>query len=152
VSPLIHLIYASVATELFEKASLIEILNKARQNNEFLGLTGMLLYSAGSFFQVLEGEPAVVDSLYRKLMLDKRHTQLTSIIRERIAKRDFESWTMGFSDISQEEVAKITGLNDFFSHGSCFSGLNNNRARKLLTAFSEGRWREKLVGPAKSPA
>jgi hypothetical protein len=46
--------------------------------NEHLGLTGMLLYSESdsSFFQVLEGESATIDALYRKLLLDKRHAQV----------------------------------------------------------------------------
>jgi hypothetical protein len=55
--------------------------------NKPLGITGMFLYSDGSFFQVLEGEAATVDALYEKLDRDKRHQQLTLIIREPIANQ-----------------------------------------------------------------
>ena len=146
MSPLIHLIYASVATQDFKIEQLTDLLQQAREANERVGLTGILLYSDGSFFQVLEGEPSVIDQLYQKLLLDKRHTQLTVIIKEPIAKRSFESWSMGFSSVSPEELTKIDGLNDFFENGSCFLQLDAGLTKKLLAAFAEGRWRVKLSG------
>ena len=144
---LIHFVYASAATHEFGIESLTEILRQSRENNERVGLTGILLYSEGSFFQVLEGDPAAIDTLCQKLILDKRHTHLTTIIREPIPRRDFDSWSMGFSHISREDLKGIVGLNDFFEDRSIFSGLNDRRAKKLLAAFAQGRWREKLATP-----
>jgi hypothetical protein len=138
---LIHLIYASTATEAFGNVQLTELLQQSRANNERLSLTGMLLHSEGNFFQVLEGEPARVDQLYQKIILDKRHGQFTVIIREPIARRSFPSWSMGFSSVSPEELTAIAGLNDFFGKRSCFIQLDAGRAKKLLAAFAEGRWR-----------
>jgi hypothetical protein len=143
---MIHIIYASVATEGFTSAQLTELLQKARVENERLQLTGMLLYSDGNFFQVLEGEPDSVDGMYKKLHLDKRHHQLTMVVREPIAKRYFADWSMGFSSVTPEELSEVDGLNDFFHDGSCFVGLDSGRAKKLLAAFAEGRWRAKLTG------
>jgi hypothetical protein len=122
------------------------LLQKARVENERLQLTGMLLYSDGNFFQVLEGEPDSVDGMYKKLHLDKRHHQLTMVVREPIAKRYFADWSMGFSSVTPEELSEVDGLNDFFHDGSCFVGLDSDRAKKLLAAFAEGRWRAKLTG------
>ena len=138
---LIHLIYASTATEAFENLELTALLQQSRANNERLSLTGMLLHSAGNFFQVLEGEPALVDQLSQKIILDKRHAQFTVIIREPIARRSFPTWSMGFSSVSPEELTAIAGLNDFFGKQSCFIQLDAGRAKKLLAAFAEGRWR-----------
>jgi hypothetical protein len=146
MKPIIHLIYASVATHDFNTAKLRDLLQQAREANELVGLTGILLHSEGSFFQVLEGEPAVIDQLFEKLIRDKRHTQLTVIIREPIAKRSFENWSMGFSNILTEDLATIAGLNDFFHKGSCLHDLDAGRAKKLLAAFAEGRWRMQLAG------
>jgi hypothetical protein len=87
-----------------------------------------------------------VDTLYEKLDRDKRHQQLTLIIREPIVKRSFADWSMGFSSATPEELAKIDGLNDFFEEGSCFTDLDIGRAKKLLAAFAVGRWRVKLLG------
>jgi len=143
---LIHLIYASSATRKMEPVALTELLQQARRDNKRLGITGMLLHSDGSFFQVLEGEAATVDAMYEKLDRDKRHQQLTLIIREPIARRSFADWSMGFSSTTPEELAKIEGLNDFFEAGSCFTDLDSGRAKKLLAAFAEGRWRVNLLG------
>jgi hypothetical protein len=79
-----HIIYASAATQDFTASQLAEILQKARIANERESLTGMLLHtdSDGSFFQVVEGAPDSIDRLLQKLKLDKRHSNLTLIIRE----------------------------------------------------------------------
>jgi Sensors of blue-light using FAD len=143
-----HLVYASVATQSFAASQLDELLQKARTANERAGLTGMLLHvdSDGSFFQVLEGEPQAIDRLFNEISRDKRHSHLTTIIREPIVKRSFEAWTMGFSSVSPEKLRGAPGLNDFFKGGSCFAELDAGRAKKLLAAFAEGRWRAKLLG------
>ena len=140
---IIHLIYASVATQNFGAVELTELLQQSREANERLGLTGILLYSDGSFFQVLEGEVAVVDQLYAKIRRDKRHEQSTLIIREPIVRRSFANWSMGFASVSPEELRNIAGLNDFFHGGSCFIQLDAGRAKKLLAAFAGGSWRAK---------
>ena len=143
-----HVIYASAATGEFGAPQLAELLEKSRTANEHAGLTGMLLHceTDGSFFQVLEGEPEAIDRLLNKLREDNRHSHLTIIIREPIAERDFTNWTMGFASVSPEKLRKIPGLNDFFRDGSCFSELDPGRAKKLLAAFAEGRWRPKQLG------
>jgi hypothetical protein len=148
-----HVIYASVSTQDFGAPQLAELLEKARVANERAGLTGMLLHtdSDGSFFQVLEGEPAAIDHLLQKLSRDVRHSHLTILIREPIAERAFADWTMGFASVSPEKLRKISGPNDFFSGGSCFTDLDAGRAKRLLVAFSEGSWRPKHLG-AKSTA
>jgi hypothetical protein len=149
-----HLIYASVANQAFGAPQLAELLQKARVSNELHGLTGMLLHSDAddSFFQVLEGESAAIDQLLQKLLLDKRHSHLTLIIREPISERSFADWTMGFSSVSQEKLRKIPGLNDFFRKGSSFTELDAGRAKKLLSAFVEGRWRPGHLGAPRKVA
>ena len=143
---LMHCAYASAAKSHFETADLMALLQAARKHNEGAGLTGMLLYTEGSFFQVLEGTPDAVEALYARIELDKRHEQVTKIIAEAIPTRHFAQWTMGFSQVSRKELALISGSNDFFSGASCFLGLDSGRAKKLLAAFREGRWRKGLAG------
>jgi hypothetical protein len=146
VPHLMHCIYASAATRHFETAELTILLQAARTHNDGAGLTGMLLYTEGSFFQVLEGVPDAVEALYARIERDKRHEHVTKIVTEAIPSRSFAHWTMGFSQVSCEELALISGANDFFSGSSCFLGLDSGRAKKLLSAFREGRWRNTLAG------
>ena len=142
---LIHLIYASAAGPELTTEKLAVLLEASRLNNQRLNLTGMLLHAEGSFFQVLEGAPEAVDALYAKVERDPRHEQVTTIIREPLPKRNFDAWTMGFHSLSSEELANLSGVNDFFDKGAMVS-VDAGRARKLLTAFRDGRWRKKLTG------
>jgi hypothetical protein len=150
-SELIHCVYASAATRNFETEELAELLQVARDTNAELGVTGMLLHAESSFFQVLEGQAAVVDALYAKIERDKRHDQVTLVIREPIPKRYFDAWTMGFYKVSREELAGMSGVNDFFGKDRTAVSVDAGRAKKLLAAFREGSWRKKLTG-ARRPA
>jgi uncharacterized Fe-S cluster-containing MiaB family protein len=137
---LVHCIYTSAGTKNFENDEIIAILRRARLNNEKLKITGMLLYESGSFFQIIEGKKETIEQLYDKISQDKRHDRVTKILVEPIEKRSFSEWTMGYPQITREELSKIKGLNDFFSSGKCYSDLDKSRATKLLEAFKNGRW------------
>ena len=136
-----HLIYASTAVSQMGQPELRSILDSARIANAQLDVTGILLHSEGSFFQVLEGGAEVIDSLYAKIERDKRHKNTVLIVREPIASRSFADWSMGFASVTSKDVAGIIGANDFFQTKSCFHQLNTSRAKKLLAGFADGRWR-----------
>jgi Sensors of blue-light using FAD len=142
---LIQCIYTSAGTRPFEPAELTDLLAKARSNNERSGLTGMLLYVDGSFFQVLEGAPDVVDALYVRIEGDPRHVEMTRIIREPIEERSFENWTMGFFHASREDIDRIVGFTGFLRVGHANPDEQADRARKLLSAFRAGSWRKKVL-------
>ncbi len=144
MSSLIHLIYSSAAAHSLQDEDLVRLLEQSRKNNEQTGITGMLLYENGSFFQILEGPPEAVEALYQRISRDERHTKAVTIIREPIARRTFGEWTMGFANLGSHELDAIVGLNDFFAGGSSFTQLSSGRAKKLLTAFRKGRWRSKV--------
>ena len=145
---LIHLIYTSTATRDFAATDLAPILQNARISNSEVGVTGMLLHSNGTFFQVLEGTAPTVDSLFARIACDPRHTHAVTIIRESIHRRSFGEWTMGFATLDQRDYLELVGVNDFFDRASCFATLPQGRARKLLDAFARGRWRATLEGAA----
>lgn len=141
-----HLIYTSAATPGFDANDLKSILKTARTKNASRSVTGMLLYTSGSFFQVLEGEEETLEELFVRISLDPRHRSITKIIQEPIAQLDFGDWTMGFSGGDPSEFKSIDGFNDFFRQGNSLANLEPGRAKKLLSAFSQGRWRTRLSG------
>jgi hypothetical protein len=149
---LIHLIYASTASRPLRRDELLDLLSKARTSNQQLGLTGMLLHEAGNFFQVLEGPEGTVRRLFEHISRDPRHHQVVKIIQEPIARRAFADWTMGFADLSRAELDSIEGLNDFFCRGHSFAQLGSGRAKKLMSAFRQGRWHSKLKQPVETLA
>ncbi len=141
---LVHCIYASASTVSFTKDEITELLAIAQRNNGALGVTGMLLYEDGSFFQVLEGEKDNVSALFKKIALDKRHSKVIKIIQEPIQERAFSNWTMGYSGITRYELSAIDGLNDFFTSKQCYTDLDQGRTKKLLDAFKNGKWRSSI--------
>ncbi|MDZ7754702.1 MAG: BLUF domain-containing protein [Gammaproteobacteria bacterium] len=98
----------------------------------------------GDFFQVLEGEHEVVAKLFDRIAADPRHGNTVKIIEEPIEKRNFGEWSMGYAKVSRDALRGIEGLNDFFSAGRSYTALDQGRAKELLRAFREGRWRTKV--------
>lgn len=149
---LIHCIYASAATAPLNRDELQALLARSRQSNAAAGLSGLLLYDDGSFFQVLEGPAGVVDALYARIEADLRHDHVTQIIREPIHRRAFGEWSMGFQDLNAHDVAGTVGATDFFLRPPSPTGVDDGRARKLIDAFRRGRWRRQAGVPAPSAA
>jgi len=145
MAQLVHLIYCSAAARPFSRSELMALLATARANNVRGDVTGMLLYAEGSFFQVLEGAPETIEGIFTAIQRDKRHQQITVIIKEPIAKRVFADWTMGYAALQPKDVESIIGVNDFFASGRSFAQLDSGRAKKLLAAFKQGRWRTTLT-------
>jgi hypothetical protein len=127
-----------------DAGQLAQLLEKCRSNNATCDVTGMLLYQNGSFFQVLEGNRGTVERLFDKIAIDPRHKRVTKVILEPIAERAFGDWTMGYPQITSKELAEIPGLNDFFRQASSYLELGEGRAKTLLAAFKEGKWRARL--------
>jgi Sensors of blue-light using FAD len=142
---LIHCVYCSASTNPeFSQVELNTLLDECREKNAKAQVTGMLLYRHRTFFQALEGDRPVVEALLEKIAKDKRHDRLTKLIVEPIEERAFATWTMGYSKISTNELARIPGLNDFFTRGNSYLEIGEGRAKSLLSAFKEGKWRLSL--------
>ncbi len=145
---LIHLIYCSAAINPMKTEELNSLLRKARKHNSKNNITGILLYIEGSFLQVLEGDAFIVDELFADITNDKRHESITLIIREPVAERSFGEWTMGYADVSAEQLDQIIGISDFFSKKETFLNISPGRARKIISAFRDGYWRSTISGPS----
>jgi hypothetical protein len=142
---LVHCIYcsASTAAEL-TPAEVSELLNNCRSSNAKCEITGMLLYQQRSFFQVLEGDRNVVESLFKKISADPRHERVTKVVQEPIEERAFANGTLGYPRLTAKELGGIPGLNDFFASGKSYLEIGEGRAKNLLAAFKDGRWRTSL--------
>lgn len=136
-----HIIYASTASQDLDESDLAHLLLRARQTNAALGVTGMLLYADGSFLQVLEGAERSIKELYAHIKTDPRHRGVTCIIEEPIARRAFADWSMGYCETSASELNRLQNLGGLPYTSSSFLDLPPGRARRLLSAFAEGRWR-----------
>lgn len=109
------IIYFSRSVEPFGENDLAAILQQSHHNNAKTGITGVLLYVRGSFIQVLEGEKAAVESLYRRIEQDHRHIDLDRVLDRPIARRLFSNWGMGYETVTVrqfEQIKAIVNLDD----------------------------------------
>lgn len=73
----------------------------------------MLLHGNGTFLQVLEGDEQVIDSLMTSIAQDSRHTDMTIVQRELVTTRQFDGWSMGFEQVTDESLKSVPGLHNF---------------------------------------
>ena len=71
---MLQLIYSSAATVPCTATDLNQLLECARARNTLFNVSGMLLYHSGSFLQVIEGPESGIDTIYRSIARDPRHT------------------------------------------------------------------------------
>lgn len=91
-----RLIYISSASGDFGQAELELILSCSRANNAKHGVTGLLLFHDGCFFQVLEGDKESVQRTFAAISPDNRHTGVIILESRPIVERGFPHWTMGY--------------------------------------------------------
>ena len=148
MQPLIHIAYASKATQAFDAQALAELMQRSRSANESRGLTGFLLYDTSHFFQLLEGPAAAVHDVFRKICADTRHGDIACILNEPVQARAFGEWSMSYMTMTRGELGAIDGLKDFFDAGATFMQLKSPQARRLIASFADGRWRQNIAGRA----
>lgn len=140
-----QLLYISAAVHDFTEEELNELLLKARQNNESMGVSGMLLFHEGSFIQALEGEEQSVKALYEKIAQDKRHTETLVMFTGMVAERDFDGWSMGFYRSNQSSAKNLEEFRNFMSDGFRSPHQDGgSSARQAMRTFRESMWRDSL--------
>jgi hypothetical protein len=140
-----QIVYASAASGEFELSDIEPILEVARRRNSQLGVTGMLLFEKTSFLQVLEGDQEVIDALLERIRRDRRHTRVVLLLREPIEARTFGKWSMGGSNVSLRELREAIGSADWFEAIDSFSGLSDEKVRRILELFRSGSFRQRLT-------
>ncbi|TDQ33355.1 BLUF domain-containing protein [Zeaxanthinibacter enoshimensis] len=101
---MIHaVIYISKADPGFSKGEVKEMLLKAKSYNRTHEITGCILYHKQQFLQLIEGAEKDVRELYRKLVEDNRHHEVTTLFDESSGTRIFPNWAMAFYEFEEEE-------------------------------------------------
>jgi hypothetical protein len=133
-----QVVYSSAAISPFTEAELTKLLVRARTNNERLSVTGLLLYHEGSFLQVLEGEAAVLETLFATISADKRHNRVVALLKRTVDQRHFGNWCMGFASMKCLPE-NLPGYSDYLRlRGDPVDGAS--AAVRLMASFRDGRF------------
>jgi len=104
------IVYFSSSIGPLQEIDLLNILQQSRHNNSKNGITGVILYVRGSIIQVLEGEKEAVETLYKRIEQDQRHTDVVRVFSRNITQRLFTDWTMGYETITARQLDNIKSI------------------------------------------
>lgn len=133
---MLQLIYGSNSRYPMSELELNELLKTTRVRNEAAGITGMLLYSDGSFLQVLEGPADAVEATYARIHRDPRHHGVLLLLRCEVAEREFGDWSMAFAHAEDDDMGEIVGRSSLRDE-DFLRNVAPGRARTLLRVFRD---------------
>ncbi len=90
------IVYVSTASNDLKKNEIQDILNHSKEWNNENDVTGLLLFSGGNFFQIIEGEKNKICGLFEDIKLDKRHHNVTQIFGKEIHKEAYDGYDSDF--------------------------------------------------------
>lgn len=93
--------YVSKASAELTDDDIQYIFKRTEKANNANGISGLLLYSFGNFFQVLEGEKTDLEHLYEnKIMKDKRHSNIYEVFSKDMETPIFSNYLSQFQTIT----------------------------------------------------
>jgi hypothetical protein len=101
-----HIVYCSQAAKHMDKEALENIIATARRHNPRFGITGLLVFGSGIFFQWLEGPRDTVTSLFKMISADPRHSDVVLLTKEdEFRERLFPNWDMEL--VAAEDISAV---------------------------------------------
>jgi len=123
-----QIIYTSAAKEGAALEDFREIARHSAQNNQTLDVTGILLFFESNIMQVIEGEQAIVETLFNRIKHDDRHSAVTLLVSRATEKREFQSWSMGFSEVGLDDANQLAFL---LNRTNLLKALPDNPSKEL---------------------
>ncbi len=90
------IVYVSTASKDLKESEIKTMLDESVAWNNRNDLTGILLYSEGNFFQVIEGEENIVKDLFENIQKDPRHHNVMQLFGKAIHKEAFDGYKADF--------------------------------------------------------
>lgn len=105
------------------------IFNETQTKNDKNNITGVLVKKGVTFFQIIEGNEATINTLYQKIKNDSRHSNIIEFLNKSISKLSFKAFDTGYTVI--EDIDSLYGLQQYVTHldetnaenGSLFSQI-----------------------------
>lgn len=147
------LVYRSHVSDQLNPENLEPLMNQARRYNDLNRITGVLIFDAPCFFQILEGDrQQLFDLYYGDIRRDSRHTDIKLLLDEPIGSRAFLNWGSGYRTYNTTSATKTAQLNDTLYPNN----MANPSSQRLLSQFCHEQaqnvqWRESLTSTLSLP-
>ena len=107
MSQLLAISYRSKASRDLSAQKIDDILSSARGFNAGCGVTGVLFYSLGEFFQYIEGPRTSIAQVYQRILDASSHHDVVQLYMGEIGALLFDDWYMGFCQTPESALQEI---------------------------------------------
>ncbi len=127
-----NICYVSKGDTGLTQFDLENILKTTTSNNNENGVSGVLLFSSGYFFQVLEGEEELLKDLFcNKIMKDSRHSDIYVILQKSAKIPFFQGYSSKF--VASQNKIEIKQIKKYIEKHNIQD--NPERFRRLLIPY-----------------
>ena len=137
MTPLSTIVYHSKASVDFTELDLLYLLAGSRARNRDEGVTGILVYDRGAFFQWIEGPNLPLQRVWNSIRKDPRHHDIQVLADTSIPIRLFQDWHMQFAHRDCKAADHIEGLIQASDQVMDRLHESPNEAPMILAEFSE---------------
>lgn len=124
--------YVSTASPHIEEEDVDRILNYTENWNIDHDITGILLFSEGNFFQVIEGESSIINELFTNISKDIRHHSLIKIFNREIKNISFTGYEASFLSKRAKNLDQDISYLDYIKY---LDPASQNTVKNILKAF-----------------
>lgn len=128
--------YVSTANPALSETEIQEALDYSKDWNNNHNITGILLYSQGNFFQVLEGEEQLLKDLFDRIKADERHHNVITIFQKKIPNTQFDGYEADF--ISLDDRYNDENFDTYLAQISLLNPSIQSSVKYILNKFTEG--------------
>jgi hypothetical protein len=137
VSNLSIIVYRSRATVPFTDIDLFYLLAHSRERNQADGISGVMLYDRGHFFQWLEGPNQPLGQTWNRIRSDERHADIQVLADQPVPVRLFEGWSMQLAHRDKQHESNVEGF--VVADAALLDDLHLNASKvpNILASFSK---------------
>lgn len=125
--------YISTATREFSEQEIDDLLLRWRERNNKHNIKGLLLYSEGHFFQVMEGEKKKVLELFKTIIEDPRHSSVIQVVGKDLSQGSFDGYRV--ESLKGNTFSKPEVLNKYFESVKGMDPQTQQQIRIILESF-----------------
>jgi flagellar motor component MotA len=129
--------YVSTATEQLNPAEIQQLMEQWCNRNGREDIKGILLYSDGHFFQVLEGEKQQVLKLFFKIKEDPRHRGLIQVMGKDVEKGSLDHYIVDNLKANRYEKPEL--IKDYLESVKGMESHVQQQIKTILESFIDTR-------------
>ena len=127
------IVYVSSASTGLEESEIKTLLAKSVAWNNNHGLTGILLFSDGNFFQIIEGDENVIKDLFESIKQDPRHHNVLQIFGKEIHRDAYDGYKADF--IATHEHYDPKKIEGYMKQMEVLEESTQKAVKNMLKAF-----------------